>query len=170
MNSNAFDRIRISDDNQTLCLRFAAMCDELKVRISEVKDEWCGSEYGDASEDQTQFISGQVERIGADGTFGFTLGDLYDAWGDHLAMIRTGCRWNGKPELGVRCFDPKYEASFYVCSTDEPCMHRLYELGSVLSIVPMEHKDDGTLWIDRYPVKCYEPAADEDEEGSNVVG
>ena len=43
----------------------------------------------------------------------------------------------------------------------EPCKHDLYDLGSVLSIVPFEH-DDGTLWIDRYPVKCYE--APEEEE------
>ena len=156
MNSAAFDVITVSEDNKALCRRFAAMCDELNVRISEVGDLWCGSEYGNAPADQKQYIEG---RIGQRGTF--TLGDLYDNWGEHLAEVKLGCYWNGNPDLGTKCFTRKYAASFYVCSTDEPCKHDLYDLGSVLSIVPFEH-DDGTLWIDRYPVKCYE--APEEEE------
>ena len=40
-------------------------------------------------------------------------------------------------------------------------MNCLNPASTTSTIVPFEH-DDGTLWIDRYPVKCYE--APEEEE------
>ncbi len=152
MNSTAFDGIKVSPDNEELCRRFASMCDELKVRISDVSCVWSGSEYSDDPEDETQFINGQVERIGTNGTFKFILGDLSDDWGEHLVGVYTDCHWDGHPDQGAEFFR--------VCSTDDPCMHSLYDLRSVLSIVSFER--NGKLWIDSYPVKCYEgPGEDE---------
>jgi len=147
MNSAAFDSINVSEDNEQLCADFATMCDALNVRISNVAQEWRGSMY--SQDDTDQLISGDVERIGNNGTFRFYIGDLYDDWGHSLVGVMTGFSWNGDPALGTRRFVLEQGANFYVHTTNSPSMHVIYDLGSVLSIGSID--EAGQPWIDRYP-------------------